>query len=417
LAALAYVDAYQYSGDVFFKTVADEIIEYVLRDLKSPDGAFYSAQDADSEGVEGKFYVWSEEAFVGATGRSPLREAFHVERDGNFSEEASGHKTYQNILYLERPLAKALQNEWRLVRPKLFQIRQKRVPPGTDTKILTAWNSLMISALCRAGQATGQAAYVQAGQKAMDFILGKLISKDGRLLRSYNQGKAQHLGVADDYAFLSGALLDLYEASLESHYLEKAAHYHAELMRLFADNNNGGLYLSGSDAPVVLMRQKEYSDGAVPAASSLAFHNGLRLYRMTGQSSYQDQATALLQSYAGQVNQHVTGFSRLMQGLLMLKGPSQEIVVSGRRNDREVKAMLATVRQAFLPNAVLLFHPDQEAHDPIFKISSFLSSQKPLGGKATAYVCENFACQKPVHSVEDLKRSMSDINRSRPAKP
>ena len=415
LAVSAYVDAYLFSKNEFFKQTINEIITYVLRDLCDDEGAFYAGQDADSEGVEGKFYVWDEEEFknietqVGAYCHTPLHELFNIVREGNFKDEATHEITWKNIPYLSTALGAEQALVWEPLRKKLFEARKLRVHPGTDHKIITAWNGLMISALARAGRALQQPQYLEAAQKAYAFIRQKLVRPDGRLLRCYTSGQAQHLAVAEDYAFMIAAALDLYESSFQSRYLVDAVALQQKMVDLFWDHTQHGFFFAGSDAPHVLVRIKEFDDGAVPSANSVSLNNLLRLWHMTGGATFETIAKELSLCHAQQLNQHPTGFTTMLLGVAALQKPLRAIVVVGNHDSDEVRGVFSFLAQHFLPDTVWVFLPSNKPDDAIFDLCGRelamqrLAEAKQSGQPLSIYVCQNFACQQPVHTLEALK--------------
>jgi uncharacterized protein YyaL (SSP411 family) len=269
LLALAYLEAFQATGKVLYSDTAREIFTYVLRDMTDPEGGFYSAEDADSEGVEGKFYLWEEseiDRILGKATANSIRKVFNVERDGNFKEEATGRKTGANILHLGKTIeeiasdldlsATALAADVAAARDKLLDVRERRIHPHKDDKILTDWNGLMIAAFARGAQVLEEPKYADAAAKAADFVLARMRRPDGRLLHRYRDGEAKITAHLDDYAFLIWGLIELYEAAFEVPYLETALELNTHMLDHFWDDHSGGLFFTSDDGEDLIIRKK-----------------------------------------------------------------------------------------------------------------------------------------------------------------
>lgn len=388
--------------------IAKEIFTYVLRDMTAPEGGFYSAEDADSEGVEGKFYVWTPaeiKAVLGDKDGELFCHIFDITADGNFESHsipnlvsASIEKTAKKFAIEPGDLAARVEQ----LRQQLFNARKKRVHPYKDDKILTAWNGLMIAALAKGAAIFDEPTYLQAAARATDFIYQHLRRPDGRLLARFREGDADFPAYLDDYAFLTWGLLQLYEASFEAAYLEKAIGLVKQTLDLFWDQEHSGFYFNGADAEQLIARPKEIYDGALPSGNSVALTNLLRLARLTGDESLTATAEKLIGTFAGEVGQSPHGYPHFLIGVDFLLGPAREIVVAGEAADPWVNKMLQTLRRKFLPEAVVVFHPAGTAGEDIEKIAPFLKEQHPIEGKATAYICQNYACQEPVTEYDQL---------------
>ncbi|GAB7387628.1 thioredoxin domain-containing protein [Bacillaceae bacterium] len=414
LLAYTYLEAYQATKDGRYAQVAEEIFTYVLRDMTSPEGAFYSAEDADSEGVEGKFYVWTPGEIKGVLGEEDgawFCRIYGVTEHGNFAGK--------NILNLiDSPLERfaqdenleieALHNKLASLRKKLFAAREKRVHPHKDDKILTAWNGLMIAALAKGAQVLGQERYLEAGEKALAFIFAKLRRSDGRLLARYRDGEARYPGFLDDYAFLIWALLELYEASFDPQYLEDALRLHRDMIKLFWDNKEGGLFFYGEDSERLIMRPKELYDGAIPSGNSVAALNLLRLAKITADEEITRLAERQLQTFAAKAERYPSAYAYFLMAHWFALGPSKEIVLAGDPADREFRELLAAVRSYYLPEAVTLVHPEGKEGERVETIAPFIKGQRAVGGRPTAYVCENYACHAPVTDEEELRSLLAN---------
>ncbi|MBP1738900.1 MAG: thioredoxin protein [Deltaproteobacteria bacterium] len=420
MLALAYLETYQATGNTLYSDTAREIFTYVLRDLKSPEGGFYSAEDADSEGVEGKFYVWTEQELRGTL---PPDEAdlivrvFHVEKNGNFREEASGKSLGANILYTGKSLADIASEmnvpaeEFKIkidsARFRLFEARERRIHPHKDDKILTDWNGLMIAALARGAQALGDKAYSDAAQAAVGFILEKLRKPDGRLLHRYREGESSIDAHLDDYAFLVWGLIETYEATFDARFLKTALELNRDMIHHFWDEQGGGLYFTSDDAENLIVRKKEVYDGALPSGNAVAMLNLLRLGRFTGDADLEDRAFKLQRAFSEQVRQFPSGYTQFLSAVDFSLGPSHEVVIAGSLGAKE---MLDALRSRFSPNQVLLFRPTGEESAGIDAVATFAKNYDPINRKATAYVCSGHACKDPTTEVKDLLALLGQKN-------
>ncbi|NOU89755.1 DUF255 domain-containing protein [Paenibacillus sp. LMG 31460] len=413
LLIMTYIEAYQVTGKEKYAEVAEQIITYVLRDMTDEGGAFYSAEDADSEGVEGKFYVWTPdevEDVLGIEEGDLFSELYDITESGNFE----GHNipnligtTMESFARRKQIPLDELKQRIEAARVKLFAHREQRIHPGKDDKILTAWNGLMIAALSKAARALDKPSYAEAAAKAAEFLLRELHREDGRLLARYRDGEAAFLGYVDDYAFLVWGLIELYETTFELRYLREAVQLNAEMLRLFGDEEKGGLFFYGSDAEQLLTRPKEIYDGAMPSGNGAAALNLLRLSRLTYDAKLSQAAEVQLQAFAGAVASYPPGHALTLAALDFAYGEASEIVIAGDPAKPETQHMLRTVQRQYLPNALLILHPPGEAGEEVRKLIPLVQDKLPLGGQATAYVCQNFACQAPTQDLEELENLSS----------
>jgi hypothetical protein len=418
LLTMAYTEAYLATGKPVYRKTVDEIISYVLRDMTSQEGVFYSAEDADSEGEEGKFYVWAPEeigeVLDGETADLFMR-AYHVEPDGNFTDEAKGTKSESNILHLTHSLAEiadqasvpagTLTAKIEAARRRLFAHRERRIHPDRDDKTLTNWNGLMIAALAKAGNALGRVAYTEAARCAADFILDRMSTTDGRLLHRYRDGEAAITGNLNDYAFLTWGLIELYEACHDARYLETALRLSRTMLVHFWDDEQGGLYFTPDDGESLLVRRKEVYDGAIPSGNSVAMFNLLRLGRMTGDPDLEECAAEIGRAFSASIREAPIGSTQLLVALDFAVGPSYEIVIAGDADGADTSIMLNALRSAFLPNKVVLLKPKgQEAS--VARIAPFTESHSAIGSKATAYVCQDHKCGLPTTDPDEMLRML-----------
>ncbi len=420
LLAIAFLEGYQATGDARWAETARAVVQYVLRDLKDQGGAFYSAEDADSEGVEGKFYVWRE-AEIREVLEEDLAELavriFQVEGQGNFLEEASGKRSGANILHRRISLAEEalrlgmepdkLGERLEQARRRLLRAREGRVRPHLDDKILTDWNGLMIAALARAAQVLGDAACEQAAVAAADFVLRTLRRPDGRLLHRYREGQAAIPAHLDDYAFLVWGLIELYQATFAPAWLEAAVDLQRDMLALFWDEERGGFFFTAADAEQLILRKKEIHDGALPSGNAVALSNLLQLARLTGEPGLEERAWQVARSFSETIRQLPSGYTFFLGALDFAFGPGREVVIAGEPGKADTLRMLEALRSRFLPNKVVLLRPiGKEASADIERLAPFVRNYESLGGKATAYVCLRHACQAPTTRVPEMLESM-----------
>jgi uncharacterized protein len=437
--AVAYLEAFQITQNRQFESVTRDILDYVLRDMTSPDGGFYSAEDADSEEVssvaavydrrkhsqedgdahraplqkkaEGAFYVWTAKEIDDSLGTdaASFKSHYGVLSQGNAPEGSDPHGEFtgKNIL-IERGAAqdrsasaKATADRQSLAgaREKLLSIRSRRLRPHLDDKIIAAWNGLMISAFARAGAALGESNYIDAAKRAAEFIRQNLW-ENGTLYRSYRKGRSNVEGFADDYAFVIQSLVDLYEATFEIEWLKFAVELQNAMDRLFWDEVNGGYFsTSGKDASVVL-RMKDDNDSAEPAASSVAALNLLRLAAMFHRDDWRQRAEKTINAFAATLNAFPSAMPQMLVALDYSLAAPKQIVIAGKIDNEDARALAREVQRAFLPNKVLLLASDYFENEAIRAMS-------PINGKAAAYVCEDFTCKAPVTEPAKLRRLLS----------
>jgi uncharacterized protein YyaL (SSP411 family) len=420
LLAQAFTEAYQATGKKEYEDTARQIFMYVMRDMSSSEGGFYSAEDADSEGVEGRFYVWTEEEIRRVLGKEEAEliiKTYNIDKTGNFGEEATGEKTGSNILYLKKTFPelaasfgmneREFESKLDHARKRLFEVREKRVHPYKDDKILTDWNGLMIAALSRGACVFSKPLYIEAAEHAADFILDKLRDNKGRLLHRYREGEAGIRGSVEDYSFFIRGLLELYECTFDVRYLKAALELQKQMNELFLDNKHGGFYFTANDAEELIVRHKEIYDGAIPSGNSVAMMNLLKLGRITGDQSYEEIASKLTRAFSQTVEQAPSAYTQLLSSLDFAIGPSYEVVVVGDPDSSDTKEMLTRLTKTYTPNKVLLFKKIDE-ESGIEAIADFTKGQSSIGGKATAYVCLNHICELP---TTDLNKTLELLSR------
>jgi len=409
----AYTEAFLATQNQVYKNTAIEIIEYVLRQMTSAEGGFYSAEDADSEGEEGKFYIWKADELRNILSDSEYNtaaELFNIKEDGNFIDPVVGINTGENILHLTvyPQQEAALQGvELQNIINTLYNTRSKRVPPFKDEKILTDWNSLMITALCKAGRAFNEPAFIKAAEKNYSFILTNLSVNGNKLLHRFINGQAAVNGTADDYSFFIWACLELYQATFKLRYLKKAIEFNAYFIENFYDNKQGGFFFTSNESEKMITRNKEIYDGAIPSSNSVAFLNLLRLARLTGNSELEETAFNLQSAFSAAVTKHPAGYTHFLQGVNFSLGPSTEIVLTGNEYDDRLKEMIAVINSASIPaSVVILKTPENEKE--VGGISPFTKQLPIFKDKPAVFYCNNYTCSSPVHSPEELKNLLSN---------
>ncbi|MDO8431948.1 MAG: thioredoxin domain-containing protein [Candidatus Binatus sp.] len=410
LLSRLYLDAGGALNEPEFIGVASEILDYVLREMTSPGGGFYSSQDADSEGEEGKFFVWSveeAEAILGP-GLSDIAERyFDLSVEGNFEGANILHRTIEPadaarmFKISEDDLAAKLNQ----IREKLFAAREERVKPGRDDKILVAWNAMMIGGFAEGYRAVHDRRYLEAGERAADFIMTKMW--DGRSLkRSYKDDVARHNAYLEDYAELASAMLDLYEASLNRKYLAQARTLAGVILERFIDREKGGFFFTSDDHEALITRSKAAFDGSTPSGNSAAVMALLRLHGYTGEKSYRVEAERTLKLFREFIEKQPFGFSHMLEAVdLYQRGPT-EIVLVGGRDSAELQEWIERLGLIYVPN-MALFIADPAGADGGF-VPEQVRGKRQLDGRTTAYVCREHTCTAPIASFKELARELAD---------
>ena len=412
--ARIYLEAFQVTGKDEYKTTASEIFSYVLRRLHDPAGGFYTAEDADSNGVEGQFYVWQTQELIDILGENRgkrFAQIFNALPTGNFAEYIPGEPDGTNILHRTKALTEwarslnlplqELQQQLEEDRVRLFAAREKRIHPFRDDKVITAWNGQMISALALGSRILKNQRLLKAAEDATTFIFQQMQTKKGQLLRRWRSGKAAIPAFASDYAFLSRGMLDLYRSSLNPDYLQKGLNLAEQLAVRFTDQQ-GRLFETTAESELP-MRTNELYDGALPSAGSVAIEVYARLYLLTGNKLWSQRADALLSASAAQIIRYPAGYTQFLLGASLLLEPTRELVIVGSREHSDTAALLAEVQQRFMPDTTLLLRSIDNS-TTIDKLIPFIDGMNTINDQATAYLCQNFACQKPQNRPEALRR-------------
>jgi uncharacterized protein YyaL (SSP411 family) len=408
LLSRLYLETYQATGDALYRRIAEETLDYVLRDMTSEEGGFYSAEDADSEGEEGKFYVWTPEELEAALDPDEARLAvryWDVTERGNFEGK--------NILHVARP-PEAVADEFGVspeelwariagIRAKLFAVREERVRPGRDEKILAAWNGLMLRSFALAARVTGREDYREAAIENATFIVEKLI-EDGRIHRSYKDGRARFNGYLEDYAMVADGLVALYEATFETRWLVEADALLDAVSELFWDEEKRAFYDTPADHEELVTRPRDVYDNAAPSGTSVATEVLLKLALFLDRSDYRQRAEDVLDELAGGMEKVPSGFGRLLCALDLSISETREIAIVGDPEAQDTRVLLETVYAGYLPNKVVAGRgPDDDEAGGLIPL---LAQRPAREGKATAYVCVHYACQTPTTDPEELSRQL-----------
>lgn len=415
LLAYAYLEAYQVTGEKRYAGIVREIFTYVERTMTSPEGGFYSAEDADSEGIEGKFYIWTPEEIMEVLGEVEgewFCKYYNVTPQGNFEGMNIINRIHPNITdvryrpYVDEKTGIEIDPvKLAELRNKLYLAREKRVHPHKDDKILTGWNGLMIVALAKAAKVLQEPKYAYKAERNLDFLHKHLLREDGRLLARYRDGEAAFLGYLDDYAYLTWGLLELYEATFKTEYLEEAIHFSEEMIRLFWDEEHGGLFFTGNDAERLIIRSKEIYDGATPSGNSVAALNLVRLAKITARNDFLDKGEAILRHFSVQVAQYPFAYTQLLHALLFMLQETKEILFTGPRGADGIPEIGKMLQQVYLPEAVLIYHDENES-TRMEQIAPYIGYQKSIDGKPTLYICQNYACRKPTTDYQEAIKSL-----------
>jgi uncharacterized protein YyaL (SSP411 family) len=413
LLVMAYTEAYQATRNPDFKKTAEDIISYVFFSLTSPEGAFFSAEDADSPGGEGAFYLWTSgeiEKILGKEDAIVAARVFGITPAGNYQETGTGPG--QNILTCKKSIAEAASSiglskadpdiHLASIRAKLFAAREHRSRPALDDKILTDWNGLFIAALSQAARAFGNEPYLTAARRAMRLIVTRMRAPGGGLLHRYRDGEPAIPAFGDDYVFTIKALLELYESTFEAGYLSTAIELNTWFTAHFHDKARGGFFTTSDSAEILLMKKKEIYDGAIPSCNSVAFENLVRLAHLTGDATYEQLASELSRTFAAPVNQSPSAHAWFLCALDSALGPVHDVVIVGERDGKDTTAMINGLREQYLPHVLIVFRQLNDNDHLLAGLAPFTHDLNPPEGKATAYVCTGHACAVPVTDLHQL---------------
>jgi uncharacterized protein YyaL (SSP411 family) len=382
--------------------------------MTSPEGGFYSAEDADSEGVEGKFYLWTQaelRAALGADEAAFWEPVLNVTAAGNYREEAGGQPTGANILHLTRPLSAwarelgvaepELDARWEAARARLFAAREARVHPLKDDKVLADWNGLMIAALAEGERVLGAREYGAAAERAARFVLDRLRGPDGRLFHRFRLGERVIRGQATDYAFMIHGLLHLYRATFRVEWAEEAVALQRVMIAELWDDAAGGFFLADADGRELPVRPKDLADGATPSANSVALTNLLWLSRLTGDTGWAERAQAMVRAFAGTIERRPASFVYFLCGLDFALRPGQDVVLAGEAESPDARRLIEVLNGGFAPNRVELFKSGENA-SRLARLAGYTDGLDVVQGRTAAHICVGAACKESVTNVEDL---------------
>lgn len=420
LLVVAYIEAFQISSEVKYKRIAIAILDYIEKEMTSPQGGFYSATDADSLDArghmeEGCFFTWTPEELERLLGKKraePFLEYFNVDGKPNFEGRYILHtsgKKVEAVAKKYRMTAEELNTWVDDSRTSLYEERKKRPLPLRDEKILTAWNGLMISAFAKAGFVFDKKRYTDIADRAATFVLNNLYHK-GRLYRSYNDGRASHNAYLSDYAFFISSLIDLYESTFDVGWLEKAISLDSTLEMYYEDKKDGGFYMTSHDHEKLITRGKPSSDGAIPSGNSAAILNLLRLSELTTNSSYADRSFKALKTFLGAKNTHPAQLSEMLLALdFYLDRPKEIVIVARGTSEEAATPFISEIRKRFIPNKVLTVVQEGCVSERQVKSVPLLKGKKVIKGKVTAYVCENGSCHLPSYEPGEFSKQIGKV--------
>ena len=404
-----YLNAFQATKDEFFKNIAIETLEYIGREMTDENGGFYSATDADSEGEEGKFFIWTPEEINQILGEADARIFnlyYDVSEEGNFE----GHSILNVLQTREEAAGKLgisvekLNEVLERGRKLLFDEREKRVKPFRDEKILTAWNGLMLAAFAEASAVLEREDFRAAAEKNADFVIRNLKTADGFLLRTYKDGQAKLNGYLEDYAFFADGLIELFQATGNSRWLTEAKNLTDKMLEEFWDDDEGGFFFTGKSHEELIVRSKDYFDNATPSGNSVAAAVLLKLSVLTGDEEYSRFPTTIFRLVSSSIRRYPSAFGRALCALDFFLNAPKEIVIVGEKEAEDTRALVREVWTRFIPNKIVIAADESEIENS--ELIPLLQERRKINGKATAYVCENFACRQPVTAAKELIRQL-----------
>ena len=411
MLVMAYTEAFQITGKPEYKKTAEEILTYVQRDMTDAKGGFYSAEDADSEGEEGLFYIWTIQelqSIIGEEDTQFIQNIFNLTPEGNFKDEASGQFTGKNIFHLKTPISNSKDlKKISQIREKIFHVREKRIHPLKDDKILTDWNGLMIAAMAKAGVAFQDNVLIESAEKSAKFIFNNLMDKNGRLQKRYRKGKSGLDAHLDDYAFFVWGLLELYEATFKIEYLKNAIQLSDIMVSEFWNESSGGFYLGSDQTEKLIVRAMTGYDGAIPSGNSIAAMNLLKLTRITGEIKWAEMADKTFKVFSNEINRAPSGYTSMVTAFLFEYDHPKEIVVVGSGSDPATQDALTRMKSEYIPGKILLFKDTDQLSPALSPLAKWTATQETIGDKVTFYVCQDFACKIP---TTDIKEALTFIH-------
>ncbi|RXI38586.1 thioredoxin domain-containing protein [Clostridium tetani] len=393
---IAYAEMYQITKEELYKEIIEKTIAYVIRDMKDKKGAFYSAEDADSEGVEGKFYVWTLEEIEDILGKEDAKlfsKYYGITDRGNFEGENIPNLIDTPLEDLEPDVKDKLEVIWET----LFINREKRIHPHKDTKILTSWNGLMIAALAYSGRVLKRKDYIESAEEAVKFIMENLIDENGRIFVRYRDGERAHKGHLEDYSFLIWALIELYQSTFKTEYIEEALKINSDMIELFWDEENHGFFHTGKDGEELILKLKESYDSAIPSGNSVAMYNMVRLSRVTGDSKLDEIIQQNLNYFSGRIKRTLESHTFFLISYMHYVLESEEVVIAKGEDEDIFKGMIKVINEKYHPFSMNIVKDEK-----VEKLMPELKEKNNIQNKTTVYICKNFACGNPITSLEDL---------------
>ena len=409
LLARLYLDAGRALNEPEFLDVARDILDYVLREMTSPEGGFYSTQDADSEGEEGKFFLWTPaevEQVVGPELSEIAERYFDISEEGNFEERNIPHRTIEpaDAARLFKKTEEQITDALKTIREKMFAAREKRVKPARDDKILAAWNGMMIAAFAEGARALHEPRYLAAATKALGFVMSQMW--DGRALkRSFKDGRARFNGYLEDYALLANAMLDTYQASLDASHLANARTLIDVVLERFIDRDHGGFFFTSDDHETLIARSKAAFDGSTPSGNSSAVMAMLRLHAYTGEERYRIEAERALRLFREFIEKQPFGFSHMLEAVDLYQSGPAEVVLIGDQKSNEFREWSERLALLYVPN-LALFAADPQADEAGF-VPEQVRDKKQVDGRLTGYVCRNHTCSTPMTAFKELEAELA----------
>ena len=411
MLTIAYTEAFQITGNKLYQNIAEEILAYVSRDMTDKRGGFYSAEDADSEGEEGLFYFWTLKELQKINSEddlSFLKELYNLDSAGNFKDEATGQFTGNNIFHLNDSINdKSKSIRIKKINQTLFKIREQRIHPFKDDKILTDWNGLMIVAYAKAGIAFKNESFINAAEKSAQFIFKNLTDKNGRLIKRYRNGVSGIDAHLDDYAFIIWGLLELYEATFKASYLSEAIVLNNIMIEEFW-RDNGGFYLGSDKSEQLIVRALTGYDGAIPSGNSIAAYNLLKLTRLTGEVKFAEMAEQIFKVFSNEIKKTPTGYTSTLSAFMFEFSKPKEIVVVGSSSSLETQSALNVLKSKYIPNKVILFKDVEDKLQSLSSIAKWTSSHEMIDKKTTYYICEDFSCKLPTTDIEQALKLINE---------
>jgi uncharacterized protein YyaL (SSP411 family) len=411
LLSMVYLEYYMATGEKRFAEISQETLSYVWRDLTSSEGGFFSAEDADSEGEEGKFYVWKQseiDRVLPEKDRKVFNRIFNIKKKGNFMDPLTGRETGDNILYRTEPFHREFKEVLRRSKVSLFKLREKRFRPLKDDKILTDWNGLMIASMALGGRIFPESPWLKAAVDGCEFILSRMKKKDGGLFHRYREGEASINGFLDDYAFFIWGLLELFDSTFNHIYLSEAIRFTGYANDHFWENKKRKYFFTSDEDTELIIRPLDITDGVIPSGNAAMISNLLKLWKLTGNRKYEERAFDLISGFSGLIQRSPTSFIHHLIGIGLREDDSMEIVIVGDPKSNDYKKKLSYLRSLYLPQKVLVSKDVHLEGSPLSGLVPYMKYFKMVDDKTSVYICRNHQCQRPINNLKKLKAYFSE---------